>query len=68
MPRLNSSNIIVVATINKYIALLVSGMGGVSAGGIRLVIELEEPSDSKVFTQKVLAYLSSGLRAQNKEC
>ena len=46
--------------------MLIDGMGGISAGGIHLILELEEIPNPALFTKKLLIYLSTALNTQRE--
>lgn len=60
-------NNIIIYIINMYGGVLTNGMGGISADGIRLVLDTENIEDRELITQKLIIYLSAALNTQHKE-
>lgn len=51
----------------NYSGILVDGNGGISAGGIKLVLDVEEIEDRPLITKKLITYLETVLSTQNKK-
>ena len=48
-------------------SVLVDGMGGINADGIRFVFEIEKIKDNGDIAQKLITYVSAALKTQHKE-
>jgi hypothetical protein len=66
MPRVLSSNVIVMDILDKYPGLFVDSNHGILAGGITLMLELENisPGLKSDITQKLLVFLNTSIRTQ----
>lgn len=62
-------NRIVIELVQKYNGLFIDGMGGINAGGIKLVLELEDISKDEMpwLTQKIVFYVSMMLTKQREK-
>lgn len=67
-PILLPENYFVYSLIAKYSELFVNDMGGVSAEGIRLCLDIEKIhyDDRPLLTQKIIVYISAALLAQQE--
>ena len=66
-PKLLSENSFVYSLIIKYQNLFIDSMGGTSSQGIGFVLDIEQihPHDKPLLTQKILAYISTGLKTHH---
>ena len=57
----------VVDIVLRYSGILTGGMGGVNAEGIKLVLEIEDIPEPKIFTQKLIIYVLAILEEQKRD-